>query len=103
MDYNPAGGLIAKECIDKIFDPFFTTRDVGEGTGLGLSVGYGIIERHRGEILVDSQLGSGTTFTIRVPTNFEDRESNSPMEITQIPPAELVASAAQEKPNDRKK
>jgi PAS domain S-box-containing protein len=65
---------IDKEHVDKIFDPFFTTRDVGEGTGLGLSISYGIIERHKGKILVDSQLGSGTTFTIRMPANFEDRE-----------------------------
>jgi PAS domain S-box-containing protein len=68
---------IPKEHIDKIFDPFFTTRGVGEGTGLGLSISYGIVERHNGEILVGSQLGSGTTFTVRIPTDFGDQGSNN--------------------------
>lgn len=67
------GAGIAEEHIGKIFDPFFTTKEVGEGVGLGLSVSYGIIERHKGEISVDSEVGSGTTFTIRVPVDFQSR------------------------------
>ena len=62
---------IAAETVDKIFDPFFTTKDVGEGAGLGLSISYGIIERHKGEISVDSEVGLGTNFTIRLPVDFE--------------------------------
>jgi signal transduction histidine kinase/CheY-like chemotaxis protein len=62
---------IPSDTIDKVFDPFFTTKDVGEGAGLGLSVSYGIIERHKGEISVDSEVGSGTTFTVRIPVDFE--------------------------------
>ena len=69
------GKGIAKEHIGKIFDPFFTTKDVGKGAGLGLSISYGIIQRHRGEILVDSQSGVGATFTIRIPINFESQKS----------------------------
>lgn len=51
----------------RIFDPFFTTKPVGEGTGLGLSISYGIIERHHGTITVESQVGKGTTFTVKIP------------------------------------
>ncbi len=53
----------------KIFDPFFTTKEIGKGTGLGMSIAYGIVEAHRGEIHVESALGVGTTITIQLPIN----------------------------------
>lgn len=56
----------------KIFDPFFTTKPVGKGKGLGLSVSFGIIEKHRGLIEVTSQEGEGTLFTISLPQKCED-------------------------------
>ena len=57
---------VDSEQLSRIFDPFFTTKPVGEGTGLGLSISYGIIERHGGTISVESTVGRGTTFTVRI-------------------------------------
>src|SRR6185369_14759771 len=61
------GPGIPAEVLPRIFDPFFTTKDVGQGSGLGLSIVHGIVERHGGKIAVDSQVGRGTTFTVRLP------------------------------------
>lgn len=58
---------IPREHLDRIFDPFFSTKEVGLGTGLGLSIVYGIIEKHQGTISVESRVGEGTRFTIRLP------------------------------------
>jgi signal transduction histidine kinase len=61
------GSGIASEDLPRIFDPFFTTKQEGNGLGLGLSTVYGIMDRHKGTIGVDSQIGKGTTFTIKLP------------------------------------
>lgn len=61
------GRGIAPEDLPRIFDPFFTTKGVGEGTGLGLSVSYGIIRDHEGAIQVSSERGRGTRFTVMLP------------------------------------
>ncbi len=66
------GTGIAPEIQKRIFDPFFTTKDIGEGTGLGLSVSYGIIKDHGGEIRVESQPGGFTRFTISLPAQDSD-------------------------------
>jgi len=60
---------IEKKHLPRIFDPFFTTKPTGEGTGLGLSVSYGIIKNHGGAIRVESTPGKGSTFTIDLPVN----------------------------------
>jgi signal transduction histidine kinase len=61
------GPGIPPDVLPRIFDPFFTTKDVGEGSGLGLSIVHGIIDRHGGRIEVDSRVGEGTRFRILLP------------------------------------
>jgi signal transduction histidine kinase len=65
--FSDKGTGIPQEHLDRIFDPFFTTKEPGEGTGLGLSVSYGIVQRHNGHIEVESQVGQGSTFTVHLP------------------------------------
>jgi len=65
------GSGIPASVLPKIFDPFFTTKNEGEGTGLGLSVSLGIVERHGGRILVESEVGKGTIFTLCLPVSRE--------------------------------
>jgi two-component system NtrC family sensor kinase len=70
---SDTGRGIAPENLNHIFEPFFTTKEVGKGTGLGLSISYDIIKKHGGEITVESEVGAGTTFTIRLPLNHDVR------------------------------
>jgi two-component system NtrC family sensor kinase len=72
IDIKDTGQGISKENVGKIFDPFFTTKDVGKGKGLGLSIAYGVINRHRGKIYVSSDVGKGTTVSILIPINTEN-------------------------------
>jgi two-component system, NtrC family, sensor kinase len=65
--FSDTGTGIPEENLNRIFDPFFTTKADKKGTGLGLAVSYGIIDRHRGQIEVQSEEGKGTTFTIKLP------------------------------------
>lgn len=67
ISFADTGEGISKENLSKVFEPFFTTKKVGEGTGLGLSVSYGIVKEHGGEIQVESTEGKGATFTVILP------------------------------------
>ncbi|MGH7250852.1 MAG: PAS domain S-box protein [Nitrospiraceae bacterium] len=67
VDVEDTGCGIPTHVLPRIFDPFFTTKGTGEGTGLGLSVSLGIVERHGGQILVESEVGRRTVFTVRLP------------------------------------
>ena len=67
VQVKDTGEGVEEEHISHLFDPFFTTKEVGEGTGLGLSVSYGLIQEHKGRIEVSSQKGKGTEFQIYLP------------------------------------
>lgn len=67
VQISDTGIGIPKEDLGRIFDPFFTSKPVGEGSGLGLSISFGIVERHGGNISVVSQPGKGSTFTVSLP------------------------------------
>ncbi|MEW6117946.1 MAG: ATP-binding protein [Nitrospirota bacterium] len=67
IEIRDTGAGIPPELLPKVFDPFFTTKDVGKGSGLGLSIVHEIIEEHDGCIAVDSEVGKGTVFLIRLP------------------------------------
>jgi two-component system NtrC family sensor kinase len=62
-----SGCGIPEEIQRKIFEPFFTTKEIGKGTGLGLSISYDIIRKHGGDLTVESVVGTGTTFTVKLP------------------------------------
>ena len=69
VSISDTGKGIAPENLTRIFEPFFTTKEVGKGTGLGLSISYDIIKKHGGIMTVESEVGAGTTFTVRLPFN----------------------------------
>ncbi|MFW5771390.1 MAG: cache domain-containing protein [Spirochaetota bacterium] len=67
ISFNDTGEGIPEDKLNEIFDPFFTTKETGKGTGLGLAVTYGVVDRHNGKISVESKPGEGSTFTIVLP------------------------------------
>ncbi|HSB73571.1 MAG TPA: response regulator [Candidatus Methylomirabilis sp.] len=85
LTISDTGVGMSSDVLDRIFDPFFTTKE-GSGAGLGLSVAYGIVERHQGDILVTSTPGEGTSFAIRFPVA-PAGESAAPARGVTAPPA----------------
>jgi len=67
ISFTDTGCGMSKEQLSKLFTPFFTTKETGKGTGLGLAISYGIIQSHNGDIEVESELGKGSTFRIKLP------------------------------------
>jgi two-component system NtrC family sensor kinase len=80
LEIKDNGEGIPPENLSKIFDPFFTTKGEGKGVGLGLSVVYGIVEAHGGDIEVKSQPGEGTTFIVTLPLSHETMGAGEMME-----------------------
>jgi two-component system NtrC family sensor kinase len=76
------GPGIAPQVLPRIFDPFFTTKEVGHGTGLGLSLVYGIVDKHGGAIYAESVVGQGATFTVELPANRKPVASAAPAVIS---------------------
>ncbi|MGD8259119.1 MAG: ATP-binding protein, partial [Desulfobacterales bacterium] len=77
VEVSDSGIGIAEENMGKIFDSFFTTKDEIKGVGLGLSVCYGFIKDHGGDIQVNSQVGNGTTFTVSLPVHKGAKSDNA--------------------------
>ena len=71
IEISDTGHGIRKELLENIFEPFFTTKQNGKGVGLGLSVVYGIIKHHNGDIQVASEPNQGTTFSLLLPVETE--------------------------------
>ena len=75
ISVSDTGSGIPRDKLNRIFEPFFTTKPVGHGTGLGLSITYDIVKKHKGEITVESKVGRGTTFTVKLPVITEENQN----------------------------
>ena len=73
IDVGDTGAGIPAEVLPQIFEPFFSTKETERGVGLGLAVVYGIVQRHGGRIEVESQIGQGTVFHLRLPRQARSR------------------------------
>jgi CheY-like chemotaxis protein len=74
VEFEDNGPGIPPRFQDKVFDPFFTTKEVGDGVGLGLSISYGIIKEHGGELLLDKSCSGGSRFTVNLPFNADSKQ-----------------------------
>jgi signal transduction histidine kinase len=71
LEFADNGIGMSRETLTRVFEPFFTTKDVGEGTGLGMSISFGIINKHQGVIEASSVEGEGTRFLVKLPLERE--------------------------------
>jgi signal transduction histidine kinase/CheY-like chemotaxis protein len=88
------GSGLREEDLNRVFDPFFTTREVGQGTGLGLSVCYGIVREHGGTVTARNAVGGGAAFTIELPVMAESLASATAAAAGAPPPAPSYAAVA---------
>ncbi len=91
IEFRDSGPGIRAEHLSRIFDPFFTTKVVGKGTGLGMSLSYGIIREHGGKISVRSEYGHGAAFLIELPLGAETT-GEGPARETNLPRTEVAAA-----------
>jgi signal transduction histidine kinase len=75
VSFIDTGCGMSKDHLLKVFTPFFTTKETGKGTGLGLAISYGIVQSHGGEIEVESEIGKGSTFRIKLPIEKQNGET----------------------------
>jgi len=71
------GSGMPQEVIKQLFTPFFTTKQLGKGTGMGLAIVYGVVKMHSGDVTVESEVGKGTTFLIRLPLAEKAKEESA--------------------------
>lgn len=90
LTVTDTGKGIEKEAINKIFDPFFTTKSIGQGTGLGLAMAYGIISNHSGSISVESRINQGSTFTILLPISDKEISTEAIPSIPAVTGSETI-------------
>lgn len=76
IQFSDTGPGIGNEIKARLFEPFFTTKEVGKGTGLGLAISYSLIRKHQGTINVESRVGEGSTFTVRLPIQTQSSDTN---------------------------
>lgn len=86
LSVTDTGAGMDRKTMEKIFDPFFTTKEVGQGTGMGLSMAYGIVKKHDGAIRVSSKVGQGSTFDVYLPISEHEDDLN--VHLPAPPPAE---------------
>ncbi|HEX5685866.1 MAG TPA: PAS domain S-box protein [Ideonella sp.] len=84
VEVSDTGSGMSPEVQKRIFEPFYTTKPVGKGTGLGLSLSFSIVQKHKGQLKVQSELGKGSAFRIWIPVSCDDALEAPP------PPAEMV-------------
>jgi len=98
VEISDTGRGIPEELRARIFDPFFTTKPVGEGTGLGLSICLGIVRSLGGEILLESEVGRGSTFRVALPAQKEERLSTAIRPIAPGPDSRLKLLVVDDEP-----